>query len=55
MSVLLIDDPMETLVGPTTNMVYMDYPSCHTMGGVEELLIHLRGNLQPRVVVFMHA
>ena len=22
---------------PTTNMVYMDYPSCHTMGGAEDL------------------
>ena len=22
---------------PTTDMVYMDYPSCHTMGGAEDL------------------
>ena len=54
-STILIDYPKKTLVGPTTDMVYMDYPSCHTMGGAEELLIGLRGNLQPQVVVFMCA
>ena len=45
MSMLLIDYPKNSLLGPTTNMVYMDYPSCHTMGGVEELLNVLGGNL----------
>ena len=46
---------METLVGPTTDMVYMDYPSCHTMGGVEGLLIGLGGNLQPGVMILVRA
>ena len=54
MSMLLIDNPMKTLVGPTTDMVYMDYPSCHTMGGVEGLLIGLGGNLQPGVMILVH-
>ena len=54
MSMLLINNPMKTLVGPTTNMVYMDYPSCHTMGGVEGLLIGLGGNLQPSVMILVH-
>ena len=34
MSKLLIDDPMKTLIGPSTNIVDMENPSYPTMGGV---------------------